>query len=63
MPTDQRRRLHDDDGLAPVEPAGKPNQGHPSHMHDTSWLDMAFLVQGQLFAQKEVHHHEGRTWA
>jgi hypothetical protein len=32
-------------------------------MRGTAWLDVAFLVQGQLFAQKEVLSSEGRTGA
>jgi hypothetical protein len=32
-------------------------------MRGTTWLDLAFLVQGQLFAQKEVLSSEGRTGA
>ncbi len=63
MPTDQCRRLHDDDGLAPVELASEPDQGHSSRMRGTTWLDLAFLVQGQLFAQKKVLRHERRTEA
>ncbi len=63
MPTDQRRRLHDDDGLAPVEPASEPDQGHSSRLRGATWLDLAFLIQGQLFAQKEVLRLEGRTGA
>ena len=63
MPADQRRWLHDDDGLTPVEPAGEPDQGHSSRLRGTTWRDLAFLVEGQLFAQKEVLCRQGRTRA
>jgi hypothetical protein len=63
MLADQRRWSGEDQRLAPIEPAGKPGQGHPSRLRGTTWLDLAFLVEGQLFAQKEVLCCPGRTGA
>src|SRR4051794_3430533 len=63
MPVDQRGWLHHGQRLSPIEPAGEPSQGHPSRLRGTMWLDLAFMVQGQLFAQKEVLSSEGRTGA
>jgi hypothetical protein len=63
MPADQRRWLNEDQRLAPIEPAGEPGQGHSSRLRGTTWLDLTFLVEGQLFAQKEVLCREGRTRA
>ncbi len=49
--------------MAPIEPAGEPGQDHPDCLRGTTWLDLAFLVEGQLFTQKAVLCREGRTWA
>ena len=61
VPAGQGRRLHDAQGLAPIKPAGEPGQSHPSCLRGTTWLGLAFLVEGQLFTQKEVLRREGRT--
>jgi hypothetical protein len=54
MPTAQRCGLHDHQGLAPVEPVGKPGQCETGCVGCAPWGDVAFLVEGQLFAQKMV---------
>jgi hypothetical protein len=54
MPANQRRRLHHSQRLAPVEPAGEPDEGETGGVSGALRLDMAFLVEGELFAQKEI---------
>jgi hypothetical protein len=63
MPPDEGLRLHNGEGLSPIEPAREPDEGEASAMRSASRLNVTFLVQGQLFAQKEVFCREcrGRT--
>ena len=57
MPADKGRRLHHSQRLAPVEPACKPDQGKAGGVSSALRLDVALLVQGELFAQEEVFGH------
>ena len=59
MPADQRGRLDNDQGLPPVEASGKPGQGETGGRGDAPGLDVAFLIQRQLFAQKEIFRGKG----
>jgi hypothetical protein len=63
MPADQRRRLDEDRRVAPIEPVGEPGEDQPSRLRGTTRLDLTFLVEGQLFAQKEVLCREGKARA
>jgi hypothetical protein len=63
MPADQRGWLDEDQRMAPIEPAGEPGQDHPSCLRGTTWLDLAFLVEGQVFTQQEGLCRERRTGA
>jgi hypothetical protein len=54
MPAEKRCRLHDRQRLTPVEPAPEPDQGETGGIRGAPWRDMAFLIEGKLFAQKEV---------
>jgi hypothetical protein len=42
MPADQRRRLHDDHRLTPIEPAGVPDQRETCGRGGGPWFDAAF---------------------
>jgi hypothetical protein len=59
MPADQRRRLHNDQCLAPVEPAGEPDQSETGGMGGAPWFDRALLLQGQLLAKKKIFGGKG----
>jgi len=54
MPAEKRLRLHDTQGLPPVEPAGEPDEDDTGGMRGPLWRHMAFLTQGELFTEKEV---------
>src|SRR5688572_32895563 len=54
MPADQRGWLYHSQRLPPVEPAREPNQGETGGVSGALRLDVAFLIQRQLFAQKEI---------
>ena len=54
MPAEKRRRLHNRQRLTPVEPAPKPEQGEAGGIRGAPWRDLAFLIEGELFAQKEI---------
>jgi hypothetical protein len=58
MPADQCGWLYHSQHLPPVKPAREPRQGHPSRLRGTMWLDLAFMVEGQLFAQKKIFYGE-----
>jgi hypothetical protein len=60
MPASEGLWLYNDQGLAPVKPATEPDQGHAGGMGGALRCDVAFLIQRQLFAQKEVFSCEGR---
>jgi hypothetical protein len=60
MPAEKRCRLHDRQRLTPVEPASEPDQGEAGGIRGPPWCDMAFLIEGKLFAQKEVFCGERR---
>lgn len=60
MPMEKRRRLYNRQRLTPVEPAPEPEQSEASGISGAPWRDMAFLIQGKLFAQKEVFCCERR---
>ena len=62
MPADQRCRLHNDQRLPPVEPARKPDQGETGSIRGTPRFDVALLVEGKLFPQKEVLRCQHRSW-
>jgi hypothetical protein len=53
-PPDERLRLHHRESLRPVEPLRQPDQSHANGIGGAPWLDMVFLVERQLFPQKEV---------
>ena len=53
MPAKKRRGLHHSQGLSPIKPVCKPDQGETRGIRCTFWFDMSFLVESQLFAQKE----------
>jgi hypothetical protein len=50
MPADERFRLHDSQGLSPVEPVGEPVQGETDGLGGTPRLDVPFAVWSELFA-------------
>ncbi len=54
MPADQRGWLYHSQCLVPVEPAREPDQGETGGVSGALSLDVAFLIQRQLFAQKEI---------
>jgi hypothetical protein len=62
MPVDERCGLHNGEGLAPVKTAREPDQGQAGSISGASGLDMALLVQGELFAQEKVFRCEYRSW-
>jgi hypothetical protein len=63
MPADQRSWLDDDQSMALVQPAGKRARGDAGRMGSPFGFGLAFLVEGELFAQKEVLRREGVVWA
>jgi hypothetical protein len=62
MPADEGGGLHNGQGLAPVKPAREPDQGKAGSIGGTARFDVALLVEGQLFTQKEVFRCEYRRW-
>jgi hypothetical protein len=60
MPAEKRRRLHNRQRLTPVEPTPEPDQGEAGDIRGAPWRDMAFLIEGELFTQKEVFCGERR---
>jgi hypothetical protein len=63
MPADQCGRLHHGQRVPPVKPATEPDQGNPRGVGGAPWLETAFAVQRELFAQEEVFRGQGRGWA
>jgi hypothetical protein len=62
MPTDKRGGLHNRESLAPVKTVREPDQSQTGSISGASRLDMALLVQGELFAQEEVFCCKYRSW-
>jgi hypothetical protein len=60
MPAEKRLGLHNGQGLAPVKPATEPAQGEPGGVGRAPWLDVTFLLQRELFTEKEVFSGQGR---
>jgi hypothetical protein len=58
MPSEHRCRLHYTQSLLPIDPASKPKQGEVGGIGSTFRLYIEFLIQRQLFVQKEVFRHE-----
>ena len=54
MPAEKRRRLHNRQRLTPVKPAPQPEQGEAGRISGAPWRDLAFLIEDELFAQKEI---------
>jgi hypothetical protein len=63
MPAEKGLRLHQDQGLAPVEPTGKPHEGDTRGIRGTPWLHVALLIQRELLAEKEVFRRRRSTGA
>ena len=62
LPADQGLRLHHSQRLAPVEPAREPDQGEAGGVSSALRLDMALLVESELFAQEEIFGRLGGRW-
>ena len=62
VPADEGIRLHNGEGLAPVEPAPEPHQGEAGSIGGTARFDLALLVVGKLFTQKEIFRCQYRRW-
>ena len=62
MPAEECCGLHNGEGLAPITTAREPDQGQTGSISGASGLDMALLVQGELFAQEEVFRGKYRSW-
>jgi hypothetical protein len=54
MPADERRRLDSGQGWPPIAPASEPDERETRGIGGTSGFDITFLIQCQLFPQKEV---------
>jgi hypothetical protein len=63
MPTDECLGLYHGQGRSPIKPLAEPDQGDSYGIRSTPRLDMALLIQRQLFAQKEILCRESRAWA
>jgi len=55
-------RLHNGEGLTPVEPAPEPHEGEAGSIGGTARFDLALLVVGKLFPQKEIFRGQYRRW-
>jgi hypothetical protein len=62
MPAGKRGGLHNGQGLAPIKPATEPDEGETGGVGRTSWLDVTFLIQRELFTEKEVFGGQGSGW-
>jgi hypothetical protein len=62
MPAGQRRRLHDDQGLAPITLTCQDSQRDTGGVGGTSRSDAALLIQRELFAQKKVFRGKRGAW-
>jgi hypothetical protein len=49
--------------LAPVEPASQPDEGETGSIRGTARFEVAFLVERQLFTQKEIPRRKHGAWA
>src|SRR5262245_42469278 len=54
VPADECCRLHQDQRMPPIKPAGKPNEAKTDSHGGLSRFHMALLIEGQLFTQKEI---------
>ena len=60
MPTRKGVRLHNGEGLTPVEPTPEPHEGEAGSIGGTAQFDLALLVGGKLFPQKEIFRGQYR---
>ena len=58
MPTNQRRRLDNEERGFPIKEARPEDQGEPSRVRQSSWPDLVFLVESQLLAKEQVLGHQ-----
>jgi hypothetical protein len=63
MPAEKRCGLDHSQRLAPVEPASQPDEGETGSIRGTARFDVAFLVESQLFTQKEIPRRKRGAWA
>jgi hypothetical protein len=63
MPAEKRCGLDHSQRLAPVEPASQPDEGDTGSIRGTARFEVAFLVERQLFTQKEIPRRKHGAWA
>lgn len=54
MPADESIGLDNDEGAPPVEEPSENDHEQPRRVDCAARLDCALLVQGQLFAEKQI---------
>src|SRR5262249_35082165 len=54
MPANKSVWLHHGQRLTPVEPTAQPDQSEAGGVGSTARFDLALLIKGKLFTQKEV---------
>jgi hypothetical protein len=62
MPADKDVWLHHGQRLTPVEPTAQPDQSEAGGVGSTPRCDLALLIAGKLFTQKEVFCCQPRRW-
>jgi hypothetical protein len=62
MPVEEGCGLYDDQGLAPVEPVGKPRQGQTRGIGRTLGFDLTLLIQRELFPQEKIFRRKRWGW-
>jgi hypothetical protein len=63
MPVEKRCGLDHSQRLAPVEPASQPDEGETGSIRGKARFEVAFLVERQLFTQKEIPRRKHGAWA
>src|SRR5262249_55809581 len=58
VPTDQRVRFDDDEGISPIKEMGEPSQSKANGVSGAAWPHFSFYEQAELFAKKEVFGHD-----
>ncbi len=54
VPTDQGLKPHNHQSNSPIEPAAEQHEGEARRIVSKSGLDLAFLIEGELLAQKQI---------
>ena len=54
MPTDEGLGRHEGQGVSPIEASAEPHERQAGWIVESARPDLAFLIEGELFAQEEI---------